>query len=63
MTSEMKTIEERAGKKVIKVADDIKAKDFYISRITEEIGIKGLKIDDLKDVLNHRKTQFENKKG
>lgn len=63
MTSEMKTIEERAGKKVIKVADDIKAKDFYISRITEEINIRGVKIDDLKDVLNHRKTQFENKKG
>lgn len=63
MTSEMKVIEERASKKIIKVADDIKAKDFYISRITEEISIKGVKIDDLKDVLNHRKTQFENKKG
>lgn len=63
MTSEMKTIEERASKKIIKVSDDIKAKDFYLLKIKDEISIKGLKINDLKDVLSHRKTQLENKKG
>jgi CheY-like chemotaxis protein len=63
MTSEMKNIEERVSKKVIKVAGDIKSKDFFITRIKEEISLRGSKISDLEDVLNHRKSQIENKKG
>ncbi len=63
MINEMKDIEERASKKVIKVTDEIKSKDFLIAKIKEEIEIKSSKINDLEDVLNHRKSQIENKKG
>ena len=63
MINEMKDIEERASKKVIKVTDEIKSKDFLIAKIKEEIEIKSSKISDLEDVLNHRKSQIENKKG
>ena len=63
MISEMKGIEERTNKKIVNVADDIKAKDILITRIEEEIGIKGSKISDLEDVLEYRKTQIEKKKA
>jgi PAS domain S-box-containing protein len=63
MASEMKNIEERASRKVIKVADEIKSKSLFISRIKEEINVKSIKINDLEDVLNHRKSQVESKKG
>lgn len=62
MTSDMKNIEERSSKKIIKVSEEIKSKDFLISRIREEINIKNIKINDLEDVLNHRKSQIESKK-
>ena len=63
MINEMKDIEERASKKVIKVTDEIKSKDFLIERIKEEIVLKASKITDLEDVLTHRKNPLENKKG
>lgn len=63
MTSDMKTTEERASKKIIKVSDEIKQKEKLIVKIREEIDIKNIKIDDLKDVLAHRKTQMEKFKG
>ena len=63
MISEMKGLEERTNKKIVNVADDIKAKDILITRIEEEIGIKGSKISDLEDVLEYRKTQIEKKKA
>ena len=59
----MKSVEERTNKKIINVTDDIKAKDFLITRIEKEIGIKGSKISDLEDVLEYRKTQIKNKKA
>lgn len=62
MINEMKDIEERSNKKVIKVSDEIKSKDFLIAKIKEEIEIKSSKISDLEDVLNHRKSQEEDKK-
>ena len=37
MINEMKDIEERASKKVIKVTDEIKSKDFLIERIKEKM--------------------------
>ncbi len=61
--NEMKDIEERASKKVIKVSDEIKSKDFLIAKIKDEIVLKASKITDLEDVLTHRKSQSENKKG
>lgn len=63
MINEMKDIEERSNKKVIKVSDEIKSKDFLIAKIKEEIEIKSSKISDLEDVLNHRKSQAEKKKA
>ena len=63
MISEMKGVEERTNKKIINVTDDIKAKDVLITRIEEEIGIKGSKISDLEDVLEYRKTQIKKKKA
>jgi CheY-like chemotaxis protein len=63
MINEMKDIEERASKKVIKVTDEIKSKDFLITKIKDEIEIKATKIRDFEDVLNHRKSQTDNKKG
>lgn len=63
MTSEMKIVEERTCKRIINVVDDIKSKDSLISKIKEEINIKGSKINDLEDVLEYRKIQIENKKG
>ncbi len=63
MINEMKDIEERANKKVIKVSDEIKSKDFLIAKIKDEIVLKASKITDLEDVLTHRKSQSENKKG
>lgn len=63
MITEMKSVEERTNKKIINVTDDIKAKDFLITRIEKEIGIKGSKISDLEDVLEYRKTQIKNKKA
>lgn len=63
MTFEMKNFEERTCKSIINVSDDIKAKDILITRIEEEIGIKGSKINDLTDVLEYRKNQIENKKA
>ena len=63
MISEMKSVEEKTNKKIITVTDDIKAKDFLITRIEKEIGIKGSKISDLEDVLEYRKTQIKKKKA
>jgi len=63
MTSEMKSVEERTSKKITNVVKDIKSKDLLITKIKEEIDIKGSKISDLEDVLEHRKTQIENKKA
>ena len=63
MINEMKDIQERASKKVVKVTDEIKSKDFLISKIKEEIEIKSSKINDLEDVLNHRRSQIKDKKG
>lgn len=60
MINEMKNIEERASKKVIKVSDEIKSKDLLISKIKNEMTLKSLKISDLEDVLNHRKEQSRN---
>ena len=60
MINEMKNIEERASKKVIKVSDEIKSKDLLISKIKNEMTLKSLKISDLEDVLNHRKEQSKN---
>ena len=63
MINEMKSVEEKTNKKIITVTDDIKAKDFLITRIEKEIGIKGSKISDLEDVLEYRKTQIKKKKA
>ena len=60
MINEMRNIEERASKKVIKVSDEIKSKDLLISKIKNEMTLKSLKISDLEDVLNHRKEQSKN---
>ena len=63
MINEMKSVEEKTNKKIITVTDDIKAKDFLITRIEKEISIKGSKISDLEDVLEYRKTQIKEKKA
>ncbi|MDD2888352.1 MAG: response regulator [Aliarcobacter sp.] len=63
MTSEMKSAEQRTNNKIINVVEDIKTKDSLIVKIKNEIDIKGTKISDLEEVLEHRKTQIENKKA
>ncbi len=63
MINEMKSVEEKTNKKIITVTEDIKAKDFLITRIEKEISIKGSKISDLEDVLEYRKTQIKEKKA
>lgn len=63
MINEMKSVEEKTNKKIITVTEDIKAKDFLITRIEKEISIKGSKISDLEDVLEYRKTQVKEKKA
>lgn len=63
ITSEMKSVEEKTSKKIVTVVEDIKSKDTLIKKIKNEIDIKGSKISDLEEVLEHRKTQIENKKA
>lgn len=63
MTSEMKSVEKRTTNKIINVVEDIKSKDSLITKIKNEIDIKGTKISDLEEVLEHRKTQIEIKKA
>lgn len=63
MTSEMKSAEQRTNNKIINVVEDIKTKDSLIVKIKNEIDIKGTKISDLEEVLEHRKTQIRDKKA
>lgn len=63
MTSEMKGVEQRTNNKIVNVVEDIKSKDTLITKIKNEIDIKGTKISDLEEVLEHRKTQIRDKKA
>lgn len=62
-TSEMKSYEEKASKKIIRVTDEIKLREQFIVRIKSEIEIKAKKIEDLEDVMKHRQNQIEEKKS
>jgi len=63
MTAEMKDFELKAGKKIVKVTEEIKVREAYIQRIKEEIQEKAVKIKDLEDVVKHRTEQLVQKKG
>ncbi len=63
ITTEMKLSEFKASKKIIKVSEEIKIREAYISKITEEIKEKSLKIKDLEDVAKHRTEQVLERRG
>ena len=63
LTTEMRDVEEKASKKIVKVAEEIKIREAYILKIKEEIKEKSLKIKDLEDVVKHRTEQLVEKKG
>lgn len=58
-TSEMKDVEEKSSKKIDKTIQEIKIREQFIQKITEEIDEKSTTIEDLKDVLEHRNEQLE----
>lgn len=63
MTADMKNIEEKATKKIDKVAEEIKVRESFIHKIKAEIEEKAAKIRDLEDVVKHRTEQLVEKKG
>lgn len=58
-TSKIKEYEIRSEEKIVRIKKEIKIREEFIVRIEKELEDKSVKIEDLKEVLDHRKTQLQ----
>ena len=60
-TSRIKDYEIKSEERITKIKKEIKIREDFIAKIEKELADKSAKIEDLKEVLEHRKSQLQKK--